>query len=234
MTRGIHQQPMAMQSVLIITDDAAFGRDLMARWQAELHVPEFTLVNTELWQNADLTRCDLAIVGKMQSERIHRLLLLLASAPAVLALLPEQVSLHQVRSEFSNVLPLRWAEDVLETAVMFGSELLRRRALEQQLDRAEQLAATGQQYVSLGRYMVENRHGFNNALTSVLGNAELLQLDGAQFGEEVREQVDTIHSMALRLYELMQRFTSLETEMQFAEREPKAAPAQVMRFARRL
>jgi hypothetical protein len=34
----------------------------------------------------------------------------------------------------------------------------------------------------------------------------------------MREQLETLHSMSLRLHEMMQRFTSLEMEMQCAEK----------------
>jgi signal transduction histidine kinase len=66
--------------------------------------------------------------------------------------------------------------------------------------------------------MLEQRHNMNNALTSVLGNAELLLLEPGALSAEVREQVETMHSMALRMHEIMQRFSSLESEMNFAEK----------------
>jgi signal transduction histidine kinase len=66
--------------------------------------------------------------------------------------------------------------------------------------------------------MVDMRHGFNNALTSVLGNAELLLLESATLNPSMREQLETLHSMTLRLHEMMQRFTSLEAEMRCAEK----------------
>jgi hypothetical protein len=66
--------------------------------------------------------------------------------------------------------------------------------------------------------MLDSRHGFNNALTSVLGNAELLMLSIERVPQDMREQVETIHAMALKLYEMMQRFSSLESEMRFEEK----------------
>lgn len=68
---------------------------------------------------------------------------------------------------------------------------------------------------ALGRYMLDMRHSFNNALTSVLGNSELLLLEPGALSAQTREQVETIHTMALRLCEVMQRFSSLENEMRF-------------------
>jgi signal transduction histidine kinase len=66
--------------------------------------------------------------------------------------------------------------------------------------------------------VLETRHNFNNALTSVLGNAELLLLDSAEMTPSMREQLETVHEMTLRLHEMMLRFTSLEAEMQFSDR----------------
>lgn len=72
---------------------------------------------------------------------------------------------------------------------------------------------------ALGRYMLEMRHSFNNALTSVLGNSELLLLEPGALSDQTRDQVETIHTMALRLCEVMQRFSSLENEMRFPAEE---------------
>jgi signal transduction histidine kinase len=62
------------------------------------------------------------------------------------------------------------------------------------------------------------RHNINNALTSVLGNAELVLLNTESFSGETRDQLETIRHTALRLHEIMQRFWSLEAEMQVIER----------------
>jgi hypothetical protein len=67
--------------------------------------------------------------------------------------------------------------------------------------------------------MLEMRPGVNDALTSVLGNADFLLLEPGQAPGESREQIQTIHEMALRLNEIMQRFSSLATEMRVGEME---------------
>jgi hypothetical protein len=66
------------------------------------------------------------------------------------------------------------------------------------------------------------RPNVNNALTSVLGNADLLLWEPAQKPGESREQIQTIHAMALRLHEIMQRFSSLAAEMRASEKESQA------------
>jgi signal transduction histidine kinase len=82
---------------------------------------------------------------------------------------------------------------------------------------AEQSAAVVQRQAALGRYMLEMRHSLNNALTSVLGNSELLLLEPGAFSGSVREQIEIIRNMSLRMHEIIQRFSSLESEMKVAE-----------------
>ena len=54
-------------------------------------------------------------------------------------------------------------------------------------------------FAALGRFICEARHGLANALTSVLGNSELLLLDSKGSCSEVRRQLETIHAMSLRI-----------------------------------
>lgn len=72
---------------------------------------------------------------------------------------------------------------------------------------------------ALGRYMLDVRHSFNNALTSVLGHSELLLVEPDALPAQARGQVETIHSMALELSEVMRRFSHLENELRFPEAE---------------
>jgi hypothetical protein len=70
--------------------------------------------------------------------------------------------------------------------------------------------------------MLEMRPSVNNALTSVLGNADLLLLEPGQNSGDSREQIRAIQAMALRLNEIMQRFSSLAAEMRSDEKESHA------------
>jgi signal transduction histidine kinase len=99
---------------------------------------------------------------------------------------------------------------------------LRRIEASRRAERAERIAADSAGYATLGRYMLEMRHSVNNALTSVLGNADLLLLEPGQLSGLAREQIKTIHSMSLRLNEIFQRFSSLATEMREIEKESQA------------
>jgi hypothetical protein len=47
----------------------------------------------------------------------------------------------------------------------------------------------------------------------------MLQESGEQLQQEVREQLETIHTMSLRIFEILQRLSSLEMEMRMAEKQ---------------
>jgi len=79
--------------------------------------------------------------------------------------------------------------------------------------------------------MLEMRHGLNNALTSVLGNSELLLLEPGAFSGQVREQIEIIRNMGLRMHEIIQRFSSLEMEMKVAEERGGSPAASAKNFA---
>jgi hypothetical protein len=111
-------------------------------------------------------------------------------------------------------------------AGLIGREILRRRRAESRAREAEKICAAAQAEAMLGRYMVEMRTNVNNALTTVLGNAELLVLEPG-LPATVLAQADTIRNMALRLHEVFQRFSSIEKELNVDARESgkKAAHA---------
>lgn len=105
-------------------------------------------------------------------------------------------------------------------AVTLAEEVWQRMLAERRAAAAEDNLALAERHAALGRYMLEARHGFSNALTTVLGNAELL-LEREKMAEEARSQSETIHAMALRMHEILQRFTSLEKEMQCTQKQSK-------------
>ncbi len=72
--------------------------------------------------------------------------------------------------------------------------------------------------------MLDMRHSLNNALTSILGNSELLLLEPGALSAEHRDQVTTLHSMSLRIHEIVQRFTSLEMEMKLYSQSQHEIP----------
>ena len=117
-------------------------------------------------------------------------------------------------------IPLR--EDWAQTLLLVAGESLRRAKALRIARQAERNAAKNENHATLGRYMLDMKHSVNNALTSMLGNAELLLLEPGQLSSQSLAQIKTMHSMALRINEIMQRFSSLASEMQEAENASQA------------
>src|SRR3989442_3478164 len=125
-------------------------------------------------------------------------------------------------AQYPRLLHIPLREDWAQTLLLVAGESLRRAKALQIARQAERNAAKNENHATLGRYMLEMRHSVNNALTSILGNAELLLLEPGQLSAQSLAQIKTMHSMALRINEVMQRFSSLASEMQEAENASQA------------
>ena len=101
---------------------------------------------------------------------------------------------------------LRLDENWLDALILAAAEALHRTAAEARARTAEQHCAALEPQAMLGRYMIEMRHGLNNALTSLLGNSDLLLLEPGTLSAQARRQIETIRNMTLRIHEVMQRF----------------------------
>ena len=207
-------------NVLIIADEPDFARTLMARWHAERSEPAFTLMSSDLWNGPNDAQYDVAIVGPIRSGRLTPILKSLDTPmrPTV-CVTDDSTSLRILRDMHSRVLAVRGIEGWVDAVVAIVTEGIRRVEAQGRAKKAEQAAALNQRHAELGRYMLEMRHNLNNALTSLLGNAELLMMQSDAVSQTVKDQLETIRSMSLRIHEIMQRFSSLETEMQFTERQ---------------
>jgi signal transduction histidine kinase len=211
-------------SVLIVSDDTEFARLVVARWQAERHVPGITIVTSDLWQAASSSSYDLVIVGPVRSGKSLAILSALEAIPgSATVYIPEEgQEVDLIRGEHPHALVVPRQDGWIGTLILISNEALRRAQAEDRAQKAARLAFESQCNATLGRYMLEMRPSVNNALTSVLGNADLLLLEPGQLPAACREQIRTIHSMALRLNEIMQRFSSLSAEMRAGEKESQA------------
>lgn len=206
-------------SVLLLSDDAEFARTVAARWQVERQVPEITLASSDLWNRKSDARYDLAIAGFIAPGRPSILWELNAwPARPVIYVADNGESVAELRTEHPHVLVMTRQEGWTSNLILLASEVLRRLEALGRAHRAERKAVDSLNHAILGRYMLEMRPNINNALTSVLGNADLLLLERCGGANEAREQIRTIHSMALRLNEIMQRFSSLDSEMRAGEK----------------
>lgn len=215
---------MSQASVLIVSDDAEFARTAAARWQSGAHAPEVTLVTSDLWRASSGTGYDLIIVGPIRHGKCASILSSLDANPstAVVCIPENENELAGLRKQYSHVLVIPKHDGWPETLILLSGEALRRVSALNRAQRAERVAVEAQRHAVLGRYMLEMRPGINNALTSAIGNADLLLLEPGQLSPECREQIRTIHAMALRLNEVMRRFSSLAAELRAGEKESQA------------
>jgi len=206
-------------TVLIFTDDPEFAHTLVARWQTERTVPSFLISNQNAWEEDRKIEWDLAIIGPLASEApVEALKVIETKGRPAIYVASRSAQAQAVRSASSRVLVLNDHEGWVNAAVLLAGEALRRVDATHRATQAEKTTSSAQKHAVLGRYILDMRHNLNNALTSIMGNSELLLLEPGKLTADVREQVETIHSMSMRVHEILQRFTSLETEMQFAER----------------
>jgi signal transduction histidine kinase len=211
-------------SVLIVSDDTEFARTVAARWQAERRVPEITLTTCDVWQASAAEDYNLIIVGPVRDNKISAILNALnaITTAATVYVSPEARDVPHLAAEHPHVLIIPREDGWIGTLVLIAGEALRRAAAIARAQRAERASAEQLRHAVLGRYMLDMRPGINNALTSVLGNADLLLLEAASIHPDAREQIRTIHTMALRLNEIMQRFSSVAAEMRAGEKESQA------------
>ena len=211
---------MDQPTVLIISDDVDFSRRVTARWQMERTVPTFTMLSGDLWPRFAVDSFDVAIVGDLRRELLSVVLEPLHSARQPIFCVCLDASTAQlVHQRWPRVSILRSAEHWLEILVPAACEAVHRSRAESRARAAELACSQLDREATLGRYMLEMRHGLNNALTSVLGNSDLLLLEPGSLSAQARAQLETIRNMALRIHEVLQRFSSLEKEMTVAARE---------------
>jgi hypothetical protein len=205
-------------TVLILSSDPAFSRELTESWPRGIEAPEFVLLEEGLCNALQRDTYDLAIAEAATAEKHSNLkeMLLAAGKPAIVIRSHSTANLGNPSGRIVD-LP-RDSKSWAAAAVLIGREILCRLQAESRALESERLRAAAHAEATLGRYMIEMYSSVNNALTSVLGNAELLKFEPG-LPAPVLAQADTIHNMALRLHEVFQRFSSLEKELCVAARE---------------
>jgi signal transduction histidine kinase len=206
-------------TVVIVSDDPEFSGDISSRWQQERDAPAFTLVSGDLCRGFSPETFDLAIVGNVRGDLQTDVIKTLEQSGKPVLLVQNEALIEE---NHPRLLALQRHEGWLETLVLLGSEVLRRFEAVTRLRRAEQTNSVLERQAALGRYVIDMRHNLNNALTSILGNSELLLLDPKLLSGQPQSQVETIRNMALRINEILQRFSSLEKELNVASRQSES------------
>ncbi|MFY9753073.1 MAG: hypothetical protein WAJ92_10565 [Candidatus Acidiferrales bacterium] len=211
-------------SVLIVSDDTEFARMVAARWRAERHVPEITLATSDVWHAGSAAGNALVIVGPVREGKAESILSALSAAHGIVSVyVPSETNDGAtLRANYPHVLVVPQQDGWTGTLILVAGEALRRVEAAGRAQRAERVALECQGHATLGQYMLDMRPSVNNALTSMVGNADLLLLQPGGISGDCREQIETIHVMALRLNEIMQRFSSLAAEVRASEKESHA------------
>ena len=214
---------MRNANVIILTDETEFGRLLTACWQTERQAPNITVLSSDLWREQDAPAHDLVVLGPVRDGKLTSVLSSLDPVTAVILCIPaDSKEFGQLRSKYPRLVHIPLREDWAQTLLLVAGESLRRAEALRIARQAERNAAKNENHATLGRYMLDMKHSLNNALTSMLGNAELLLLEPGQLSSQSLAQIKTMHNMAVRINEIMQRFSSLESEMREAENASQA------------
>jgi hypothetical protein len=209
---------MTPGQVLIVSDDSEFVRSLTARWRTEKDSPAITAVSTGVSPQASSSGYEMIVMGPLRR---------CAALPAgpdlhpdsAVCVVGDEESLKVVRSVHANWLLLPECPGWPKILFSLVDEVLRRKAAETRAREAEITNLSQRRFSILGKSLLEARPGMVNAITSLLGNADLILLSEEPLPDSCREHLRTIHTMALRLNEIVQRLSSIENEMELSERK---------------
>jgi signal transduction histidine kinase len=203
---------MTPQTALLISTETDFSAALAARWEQERARPQMAALRPESFLAAQVP-CDLVVVGPLFAALRSAVLRHAVAAARPVICLVEEEEVRALRPLHPGVLFLCRREGWAELAVHVAAHLLRAA----QSGRAAAPTALSPRHAALGRCLLEVRHDFNNALTSALGNAELLLLEPAALPRSMRDQVEVVHTMILRMRAILQRLATVDMEMRLAE-----------------
>jgi len=214
---------VANASILLLTDDTEFARIASGCWQAQRKAVDVTVLNSKLWRSYNLSLHQLLVIGPVSRAKQHEVLDSLNPGAAVIVCMPiDAREAEELRMRYPRFVLVPHRDDWPNTLLLVANETLRRIEAQQSARQAEREAAKNQNLATLGRYVTDMKHNVNNALTSMLGNAELLLLEPGQLSTQSLLQIRTIHSMAMRINDIMARFSTLATEMREAETASQA------------
>jgi signal transduction histidine kinase len=207
-------------TVVIVSDVPEFSAAATRRWLAERSVPSFVLAESGSPAEFSEGNFDLAVIGGLSADALMPVLHTLKSTgkPVI------HVS-HLNGDAPHGPITIPEAPGWHDLLVTIAEQIFERERINDELTQTLETLAKVEQQASLGRYMLDARHNLNNALTSILGNSDLILLDPSALPAAQRSQVETIRNMAMRLHEIMRRFSSLQKEMQLVEQQGKKKPA---------
>ena len=207
-------------AVLVISETPGFAQTILDRFHLEPNLPSPTAVSVDLCGNLSPDSFDFAIIEGLSASRLGPFLTQVEPhGKTLLVLVPDTATANLVNTVAPRALILRQTDDVMSALMLIAAEVVKRIEAQIRLRIVEQALAASESNALLGRYITEMRHTINNALTSVMGNSELLLFEPGALSTHHRSQIETIRTMSVRIHEIMQRLASLETEMKWMEKQ---------------
>ena len=211
---------MERPTVVIISEEPEFSSAATRRWLKEPKVPSFILLESSSSSRLRGGGFELAVIGGLSPESIAEVLETVkpAGRPVIHV---SRANGHSPQSP--NMVTLPEIQQWPDLLVTLGTQVLARERARAELTRLMESSGRIEHEATLGRYMLDVRHNLNNALTSILGNSDLILFDPAYLSPTTREQIETIRNMGMRMNEILQRFSSLQKEMELIEITQKPA-----------
>jgi signal transduction histidine kinase len=196
--------------VLIVSGDPEFNAALLRSWQVAGSVPEYQVV-----EPGAPCECPASCVAVLDGAKLHSRFS--AEIPMVITVTGGEL-VPVIVEAGRRIVQLRrdtgWAEIAAALALQC---VLRQQALQRGDELEERLLKT-ERFSALGRFIAGHQHDMANALTGLMGHAELLMTEPG-ISHEVRQKMGTIHAMSLRLHDVLQKLSSLDRELRVAERQ---------------
>ena len=158
-------------------------------WQAQRKVSDVAVLNSKIWSNNDATAHDLVIVGPISSGKRLEVLRSLDPASAVI------VCARRIPANWMNcaicIRAFCWYRKEKTGRIRCCCWRANRCAVSKRPMPPDSPSGSGQEpeLAILGGYMTDMKHSMNNALTSMLGNAELLLLEPGQLSSQSLAQI---------------------------------------------
>lgn len=211
---------MDRPTILIVSDDPSFSSAVTARWQKERLAPAFVLMGGELCLDLRSDTFDMAIAGSVNPGILEKVLHALEATGNPAILVSESMGESGQRlHEKLRIIQKNTSESWLNMLMQLAPEMLSRRNAQLLCRQLQHTCSSLQHQAELGNYIIGVRHSLNNALTSILGNSELLLLDCESMPKPAQSQLESVRNMALRIHEILQRFSSMEKELRVTEKE---------------
>ena len=208
---------MEPPKILIVSDDSEFSSAVVRSWTDSPQAPALFTLGT----SSEFVRegFDLAIVSGLPESLQSKVLKSLCRTGKPVIYVSQPNGNAPKLAGLVTVPEVAGWPQLLATV---ASEILERVRAAAELSRLMETRSQLECQAALGHYMVDARHNLNNALTSILGNCDLILLDDEQLPSATRRQVETIRNMGMRLNEIMQRFSSLQKEMLLVEQQSES------------